>query len=213
MASGKRRAGRPKLSAEQQAAFRETIIDVAKGLFFEHGVSGVSIRNIATGVGCSPMTIYSYFENKHAILRCIWEVIFDELYQTCVHATKRETTPLTKLRKLCRAYLKFWLLNRDYFYVVYLTVDPETISLGQDFFEMEEVSVKKVYELIDSLIDDSKRDKSLSGASTRKMSQTLLISMFGILFSLITIPEYDWVDEDTLIKEVFEHFIRGYAPQ
>jgi len=59
---------RPKQSQEQVEAMRERILDAAMALANERGAEALSIRTIADRVGVSHMVLYTYFENRAALM-------------------------------------------------------------------------------------------------------------------------------------------------
>lgn len=65
------------LSATEVDAFRARLCAVAQRLFAKRGVDGVSMRQLADALGCSPMTPYRYFRNKEAILAAVRAAAFD----------------------------------------------------------------------------------------------------------------------------------------
>ena len=65
------------LSATEVDAFRARLCAVAQRLFAKRGVYGVSMRQLADALGCSPMTPYRYFRNKEAILAAVRTAAFD----------------------------------------------------------------------------------------------------------------------------------------
>jgi len=60
------RGGRDR-RAERHAATREEIIAAAWEQVREHGLAGLSLRDVARAVGMRPPSVYSYFESKAAI--------------------------------------------------------------------------------------------------------------------------------------------------
>ncbi|MEZ5226686.1 MAG: TetR/AcrR family transcriptional regulator [Acidimicrobiales bacterium] len=58
---------------------RAHIAGCALELFRSDGYAGVSMRRLAGSAGCTPMTLYKYFENKFEILQLIWADVFVEL--------------------------------------------------------------------------------------------------------------------------------------
>ena len=59
---------RPKQTPEQIAAMRERILDAALALVSEQGPQALTIRAIAKRVGVSHMVLYTYFENRAALV-------------------------------------------------------------------------------------------------------------------------------------------------
>ena len=62
---------RPKQTEEQIAAMRERILDAALVLLSEQGPEALSIRAIAKQVGVSHMVLYTYFENRAALIMAL----------------------------------------------------------------------------------------------------------------------------------------------
>lgn len=53
--------------AERREATRAEILEAAWELAREHGLAGLSLRDIAAKIGMRPPSLYWYFESKHAI--------------------------------------------------------------------------------------------------------------------------------------------------
>ena len=53
--------------AERREATRTEILDAAWELVREHGLAGLSLRDLARQVGMQAPSLYSYFDSKHAI--------------------------------------------------------------------------------------------------------------------------------------------------
>jgi len=64
---------RRKQSEEQVAAMRERILDAAMALLQQSGPDVITIRAIAERVGVSHMVLYTYFENRAALLAALRE--------------------------------------------------------------------------------------------------------------------------------------------
>jgi AcrR family transcriptional regulator len=65
------------LSTAEVDAFRARLCAVAQHRFATQGRDGVSMRQLATALGCSPMTPYRYFRNKDDILAAVRAAAFD----------------------------------------------------------------------------------------------------------------------------------------
>lgn len=62
-------SGKPKRDrrAERRQATIDEILANAWRLAGEHGLAGISLRELAADVGMRPQSLYSYFDSKHAI--------------------------------------------------------------------------------------------------------------------------------------------------
>lgn len=208
--SNKKTVGRPKISKEEQRAFQKKIIKVARKLFFDEGFESVSMRKIAVGVGCHPMSLYQYFENKYAILQNIWEVIFDELYALCQNQVNDKDTSVQNLRSVCETFMSFWVENSNYFIVVYVSADKGSLALGEKIF-VEESSIHKTLLLLTDLISGAAAEKSINPHDTEAARQILYASMLGGILCMTTIPEYPWMDKDSFIQNLMDNILTGFG--
>ena len=64
---------RPRKTEEEIAEMRQCILDAATELLEEEGPEALSIRRIAKRVGVSHMALYTYFENRGALLTALKE--------------------------------------------------------------------------------------------------------------------------------------------
>lgn len=70
------------LSPQDIEAFRERLCDIAEEKFAAHGIDGVTLRDLATAMGVSPMTPYRYFKDKDAILAAVRSRAFNRFAET-----------------------------------------------------------------------------------------------------------------------------------
>ncbi len=62
---------------------RKTIIESAKKLFFQYGISDVTVKEIAEAANVSPVTIFKYFLNKENLAR---EAMIDYTEESFIQA-------------------------------------------------------------------------------------------------------------------------------
>lgn len=62
---------RPRKTWEEIAEMRERILDAAMELLEEEGTAGLSIRKIGRRLGVSHMVLYTYFENRNAVVEAL----------------------------------------------------------------------------------------------------------------------------------------------
>ncbi len=98
---------------------RRRILDVTRQLLVEHGVTHVSVRMIATAVGCSVGSIYVYFENKDVLIHALIEEGFERLTESQRAIEAAVVDPTERLRALCRNYIRFGLENPEYYEIMY----------------------------------------------------------------------------------------------
>ncbi|HTW34344.1 MAG TPA: TetR/AcrR family transcriptional regulator [Rhizomicrobium sp.] len=62
----------PRTKAEQRAETLEQILDAAEYLFSEHGLYGVTLRDVALKVGVHTSLMHYYFEDKLALFNAVF---------------------------------------------------------------------------------------------------------------------------------------------
>lgn len=83
---------------------KEHILDSARKVLSEQGISKLSLRKIAAETGCAAPSIYYYFRNKQEIVAGLWEDIADGLLTQLKQRDDKEA-----------AYREFWLSRPDDF--------------------------------------------------------------------------------------------------
>jgi TetR/AcrR family transcriptional regulator, cholesterol catabolism regulator len=84
---------------------RERILQEAVPLFAEHGFQGVSIDTIAKQLNVTKPFIYTYFENKHALLEAIYERAIESLLDGVDQVFAVERPAQDQLKALVEYYV------------------------------------------------------------------------------------------------------------
>ena len=75
--------------AARHEATKAEIVEAAWALAREHGLAGVSLRDLAKRVGMQPPSLYSYFPSKHAI----YDAMFAQGYEALLDLRRRTQVP------------------------------------------------------------------------------------------------------------------------
>ncbi len=97
------------LSSEDVEDFRRRLCAAAESLFAERGPEAVTMRELATAMGVSPMTPYRYFKDKDAILAAVRAAAFTRFAETIEAAIALPGSAVDKSRQAARAYIDFAL--------------------------------------------------------------------------------------------------------
>ena len=95
------------LSESDVADFRERLCGAAERLFAEHGPDAVTMRQLASELGVSPMTPYRYFKDKEDILAAVRTNGFNRFAQALEDAFASATTPKARSSAVGEAYMTF----------------------------------------------------------------------------------------------------------
>jgi AcrR family transcriptional regulator len=84
---------------------RETIMSVAREVFFEHGYTGTSMSAIAARLGGSKGTLYNYFKSKEELFEAQLRDLCDSKADELREAIAGDEPPDEALSNLGRSYL------------------------------------------------------------------------------------------------------------
>lgn len=95
------------LTDQDIADFRAELCKVATERFARFGYEGVTMRQLAGALGCSPKTPYRYFKDKADILATVRAEAFSRFADALEAAAKEGADPLDRARRVGAAYLRF----------------------------------------------------------------------------------------------------------
>jgi AcrR family transcriptional regulator len=124
----------PRYLTEQDIAdFRAELCKVATERFARFGYEGVTMRQLAEALGCSPKTPYRYFKDKADILATVRAQAFAKFADTLEKARAGVTDPAERGRLTSEAYLAFALKNPHAYRIMFeidAPVDEKHPELG-----------------------------------------------------------------------------------
>ncbi len=94
--------------AERRAATQLEILDAAWAIAREHGLSAVTLRDVAERVGMRAPSLYSHFESKNAI----YDAMFGQAWTECEKAMDEvgrslPRSPRAAAKRIARAFFDF----------------------------------------------------------------------------------------------------------
>jgi AcrR family transcriptional regulator len=121
------------LTDQDIADFRAELCRVATERFARFGYEGVTMRQLAEALGCSPKTPYRYFKDKADILATVRAQAFGSFADTLEKATAGVTDTAERGRLTAEAYLAFALKNPHAYRIMFeidAPVDEKHPELG-----------------------------------------------------------------------------------
>jgi AcrR family transcriptional regulator len=97
------------LSDTDVADFRERLCEAAERLFAERGPDAVTMRQLASDLGVSPMTPYRYFEDKDDILAAVRANGFNRFAEALERARDSVSGATARGSAVSEAYVQFAL--------------------------------------------------------------------------------------------------------
>lgn len=121
------------LTDQDIADFRAELCKVATERFARFGYEGVTMRQLAEALGCSPKTPYRYFKDKADILATVRAQAFEKFADTLEKARAGVTDAAERGRLTGEAYLAFALKNPHAYRIMFeidAPVDGKHPELG-----------------------------------------------------------------------------------
>lgn len=84
---------------------RNRILSAGAKVFGEKGVDAATVEDILGEAGVSRGTFYKYFSNKYEVLKSLFEIVTDNIYETVTEAARRAEDPDASIRAALEAYL------------------------------------------------------------------------------------------------------------
>jgi AcrR family transcriptional regulator len=139
----------PKKKTYHHGDLKNALINAGVEILAKDGVSGLSLRKVASKAGVSHTAPYSHFADKQALIAAISTEGFRQLYErVSVVVEKYKTTPSRQLVEVAWAYVQFALDDRDRFKVMFSGVlekekeYPEFVAESQRNFQLVKMTVE-----------------------------------------------------------------------
>ena len=185
---------RPVLTDEEVAKFRADVCRVAEVLFARHGVEGVTMRQIATELHCSPTTAYRYFKNKEEILAAVRAAAFNRFCEVIEEATCSSLDPRKSARKVGQVYLGFALANPDAYRMMF-DVSQAVVTGNAELTEALARARRSMVAYVAPLID-----KGILHGKPQALGQMLWAAAHGLVMLRLS----GIVADDTELRQLHE---------
>ena len=141
------------LSQDDVADFRERLCEVAARLYAIKGVGGVTMRELASALGVSPMTPYRYFHDKEEILAAVRTRAFDRFAAALESARSQPGSSIERGRAVGQAYIRFALEQPSAYRLMFDLSQPSEEAYPDLVRAMNRARVNMTAH-VDSLQDD-----------------------------------------------------------
>ncbi len=184
---------------------REKIATSTQFLFQTEGYRQISMRRIAGEVGCSPMTLYKYYDAKIDILHTLWSDVFEIIFNRLDSLELANKSPREQLVSLASTYVSYWLENPEHYRLVFMTegVNQPDVSA---FIANPKIVAR--YEVFLLAIVNASPDE-LTHDELRQKLDAMMCFVNGIAHNLITISQHDWPPLDYLIDVAMRGVVDG----
>lgn len=190
-------------NVEDQQALRQAALDAAMKLFQTQGLTGVTMRAVATEVGVSAMALYRYFPNKAGLLRGLWEFAITELHGVINAAIARPgLTARQRLRAGVDAFLGYYEARPDYYRLIFMTEQTYVESIESKWSEAP--IYQEVMQTSQGLTRDVALEIGGDPGRARLASDLRFALSTGYLHARLVNIRYPWLDLDALRVQAVE---------
>jgi AcrR family transcriptional regulator len=191
------RRGRPALTEQEKEEARARIVRAAADLFKHEGYRAISMRRLASDVGCAPMTLYAYFPAKADILSYIWAQVFEVLFEDLAHVAAARREPARRVHAIAQAYVAYWLNNPDTYRMVFMTDGVTQPEVGAFVADTGAAARYALFtDTLQAALPSARR------ADLKLRTDALVCGLNGIAHNSITIGGYPWAPAKRLVEVI-----------
>ncbi len=205
---GRQRNVRPRSRRGQGESLRQEILDAADTLLCKYGHDGaVSVRAVASLVGCTPPALYLHFDDRTQLLFEVCARRFREL-NDAVNAAENEPAddPLDVLIARSMAYSRFGLRHPEHYRILFM---GKAVLTPEQWEDLRMAGVAGIEELVDRCqkVIDAGYVRPDAVPNARSMAYALWGIGHGIVSLMIAKPGIAWPP----IEETLGHMFGAYA--
>lgn len=183
---------------------RELILDASTALIEEHGLAGLSAREIARRIEYSPGTLYNIFENLDDLVLTIEGRLLDRLAEALGNVTS-EGGPREHVVRLALAYLKFTHDNPRLWNLLFEHHLPAGRAVPSWYQQKLDSLMNKVEQALDPLTAGQEPD------AKKRAARVLWAGVHGIT-SLSTADKLSTISADAaapLVEDLVRTYLTG----
>ncbi len=185
---------------------RSDILERARHLLVTDGYPDLSMRKIASAVGCSATSIYLHFENKDALVHALIYDGFELLNARLHEAADTHADATARLEALARAYVAFGVENPEYYEVMFQLHPERMARYPAEAYRR----ARRNLELLAEALADGTAAGAFAAPAPEVAAHVLWAAMHGVV-SLLLAQRLDVrIDRDELIEADIRHALDGF---
>jgi len=195
--------GRPFKSKEQRDEIKIHIAKTAQSLFQKEGYATVSMRRLAKEAGCSPMTLYKYYDGKIAVLQTLWQVVFKDVFEQLHKALISVSHPKERIRTLCHDYVRYWIDHPEHYRLVFMA---EGVTQPEVSMFINQSEITSGFEVFAEALGNA-MEQPCTEMMMKVKIDLLLSMMHGIVHNRITMSGYSWSKPEVMIDHMIHNIV------
>ncbi|RPI05559.1 MAG: TetR/AcrR family transcriptional regulator [Ignavibacteriae bacterium] len=132
---------------------KEEILDAAKKVFFEKGLSAATMDEIAEAAELSKGTLYLYYKSKEDMYLGVMMRGMEELYEDFERIGTSSVSTLHKIMELGDVYRKYFDKHRKFFRMIHFLQSPQFHKQVSDEMKKTcDMETQRVWNVINSIL-------------------------------------------------------------
>ena len=175
------------------------MLAAARTLIASDGAEALSMRKLAQRLDCAPMSLYSYFRDKHDLLLALAHESFDQLALRL--AAGAADTPLEALRTLYVAYARFGLERPDDYRTIFMTPEarPPREPKGPDEIYADNPAFAVSLDRVSACLA-----AGVFAGDAHAIATLLWTSAHGAIAAMLAFPAFPFGDRATYVVRVID---------
>lgn len=167
----------PKKKTYHHGDLKNALIKAGVDILAKDGVSGLSLRKVASKAGVSHSAPYSHFADKQALIAAISTEGFRQLYErVSAVAEEYKTKPSSQLVEVAWAYVQFAMDDRDRFKVMFSGI----LEKEREYPEFE-AEAQRNFHLVKMIVEANQA----AGVLRSGPSDLVALSAWGIIHGFV----------------------------
>jgi len=191
----------------ERTELRREILDATRGLLLQEGIRRLSMRKIASQIGCKAPSIYYHFSNKAALIRALVVEGHQILFTAMEGALSRCEDPLARMAAYIRTYVRFGLENSEYYEMMFMISHREAGLDARESFRL----AKPSRELAVSAFREALAAGLVREPDVHQAISATGIMMHGYLTLAIRHGEDTPFDRETMLEFLVSSAFRSYG--
>lgn len=200
MPAARRDAARPR-----ETDLRTAVLDAARQQLVREGYRDLSMRDVASAVGCSVSSIYLYFAGKDELVHTLMDEGFERWHHHMRDLTDADRPPAERLEAVCRAYVTFGLANPEFYEIMYMFHSDRMARYPKELFRRARRNLELMAELVAAYAPDAVPTPD----DARIRTMALWATLHGIVSTIVSDRLDRGIDRARYVEGAIRYALAG----
>jgi AcrR family transcriptional regulator len=198
------------MAVASELSTHQRIVDEARDLYVEAGMSGFSMRKLADRVGVTATALYRHFDSKEEVLLAVVDAGYDLLSQYLMRAIEA-TTPRQRLERSGESYARFAVENPAFYRIMFMASSEDF-----GFAKLQERSATHLrsFQMLADRVRECQESGDIRKGDARELARMIWAFSHG-LASLFLAGRMPDLNRDSFVRYFVKarmEIVKGLAP-